>query len=189
MCSTKSCVKSGSYAKLRQSHISGPVPSLWRGLQMKWQTHIYNQISLHQTLTSTEDAAISRMWKQRCPLKILLSSLWTQHTSPGFTPEDCTSTSDLCYWIRSNQAILKETNPEYLLQGLLLTLKIQSFGHLMWRADSLEKILMLGKTEGRRRRWQTMDVWMASPTQWTWLWANSGRQWRTGKSGVPQSMG
>ena len=41
LCPTKSCVKSGSYAKLRQSHISGPIPSLWRGLQMKWQAHIY----------------------------------------------------------------------------------------------------------------------------------------------------
>ena len=53
---------------------------------------------------------------------------------------------------RSNQSILKEFNPEYSLEGLMLKLKLQSFGHLMPRADSLEKILMLGKTEGRRRR-------------------------------------
>ena len=53
---------------------------------------------------------------------------------------------------RSHQSILKEINPEYSLEGLMLKLKLQSFGHLMPRADSLEKILMLGKTEGRRRR-------------------------------------
>ena len=53
---------------------------------------------------------------------------------------------------RSNQSILKETNPEYSLEGLRLKLKLQYFGHLMQRANSLEKILMLGKTGGRRRR-------------------------------------
>ena len=53
---------------------------------------------------------------------------------------------------RSNQSILKETCPEYLLEGLMLKLKLQYFGHLMCRADSFEKSLMLGKIEGRRRR-------------------------------------
>ena len=58
---------------------------------------------------------------------------------------------------RSNQSILKEINPEYSPEGLMLKLKLQYFGHLMRRADSLEKTLMLGKTEGRRRReWQRM---------------------------------
>ena len=58
---------------------------------------------------------------------------------------------------RPNQSILKENNPEYSLEGLLLKLKLQYLGHLMWRADSLEKPLMLGKTEGRRRSgWQRM---------------------------------
>ena len=57
----------------------------------------------------------------------------------------------------SNQSILKEISPEYSLEGLMLKLKLQSFGHLMWRADSFEKTLMLGQTEGRRRRgWQRM---------------------------------
>ena len=57
-------------------------------------------------------------------------------------------------WIarRSNQSILKKINPEYSLEGLMLKLKPQYFGHLMWRADTLEKTLMVGKTEGRRRR-------------------------------------
>ena len=58
---------------------------------------------------------------------------------------------------RSNQSILKEISPEYSLEGLMLKLKLQWFGHLMWRPDSLEKTLMLGKIEGRRRKgWQRM---------------------------------
>ena len=61
---------------------------------------------------------------------------------------------------RSNQSILKETNPEYSLEGLMLKLKLQYFGHLMWRADSLEKTLMLGKIEGRRRRGRQRMRWL-----------------------------
>ena len=61
---------------------------------------------------------------------------------------------------RSNQSILKEINPEYSLEGLMLKLKFQYFGHLMQRADSLEKTLMLGKTEGRRRRGQQRTRWL-----------------------------
>ena len=76
---------------------------------------------------------------------------------------------------RSNQSILKEISPEYSLEGLMLKLKLQHFGHLMGRTDSLEKILMLGKIEGRRRRGWGWGSWMASPTQWTWVWASSGR--------------
>ena len=58
---------------------------------------------------------------------------------------------------RSNQSILREISPEYSLEGLMLKLKLQYFGHLMWRTDSLDKTLMLGKIEGRRRRgWQRM---------------------------------
>ena len=58
---------------------------------------------------------------------------------------------------RSNQSILKEINPKYSLEGLMLKLKLQYFGHLIWRVDSLEKTLMLGEIEGRRRRgWQRM---------------------------------
>ena len=69
---------------------------------------------------------------------------------------------------RSNQSILNEINPECSLEGLMLKLKLQYSGHLRQKTDSLEKILMLGKIEGRRegddRGW---DGWMASPTQWT----------------------
>ena len=61
---------------------------------------------------------------------------------------------------RSNQSILKEINPEYTLQGLMLKLKLQYLGHLMRRADSLEKTLMLGKIEGRRRRGRQRMRWL-----------------------------
>ena len=61
---------------------------------------------------------------------------------------------------RSNQSILKGINPEYSLEGLMLKLKVQHFGHLRRRADSLEKILMLGKIEGRRRRGQQRTRWL-----------------------------
>ena len=64
---------------------------------------------------------------------------------------------------RSNQSILKEINPEYSLEGLMLKLKLQYFGHLMWRTDSLEKTLMLEKTEGRRRG-QQRTRWLDSTT-------------------------
>ena len=61
---------------------------------------------------------------------------------------------------RSNQSILKEISPEYSLEGLMLKLKLQYFGHLMWRTDSFEKTLMLGKIEGRRRRGQQRMRWL-----------------------------
>ena len=61
---------------------------------------------------------------------------------------------------RSNQSILKEISPEYSLEGLMLKLKLQYFGHLMRRADSFEKTLMLGKMEGRRRRGQQRMRWL-----------------------------
>ena len=67
---------------------------------------------------------------------------------------------------RSNQSILKEISPEYSLEGLRLKLKCQYFGHLMWRTDSLEKTLMLGKIEGRRRRGRRRMRWLDGIT---WL--------------------
>ena len=90
---------------------------------------------------------------------------------------------------RSNQSILKEISPDYSLEGLILKIKLQYFGHLMQRPDSLEKTLILRKIEGRRRRGTTgRDGWMASPTQWTWVWASFGRWWRTRKPGVLESI-
>ena len=68
---------------------------------------------------------------------------------------------------RSNQPILQEISPEYSLEGLMLKLKLQYFAHMMWRSDSLEKTLMLGMIEGRKRRGRGWDGWMASLTRWT----------------------
>ena len=78
---------------------------------------------------------------------------------------------------RSNQSILKEISPDYSLEGLMLKLKLQYFGHLMWRTDSLEKTLMLEKIEGGRRDDRGWDGWMASLTRWTWIWVNSQIWW------------
>ena len=90
---------------------------------------------------------------------------------------------------KSNQSSLKEINPEYLLEGLMLKLKFQYFGHLMPRASSWKspwcwEILKSGGGDDRRQ-----DGWVASLTQWTGVWASSRRWWRTGKPGVLQSMG
>ena len=77
---------------------------------------------------------------------------------------------------RSNQSILKEINPEYSLEGLMLKLHLQYFSHLVGRANSLEKTLMLGKIQGKRRRgWQRMRWLDGIIAQWTWIWANSRR--------------
>ena len=90
---------------------------------------------------------------------------------------------------RSNQSSLKEISHECLLEGLILKVKLQYFGHLVWRTDSFEKALMLEKIEGGRRRddrgW---DGWMASLTQWTSVWVSSKSWWWTGKPRVLQSM-
>ena len=91
---------------------------------------------------------------------------------------------------RSNQSILKEISPEYSLEGLMLKLKLQYFGYLMWRADSLEKTKMLErlKAEGEGDN-RGLDGWMASPTWWTSVWASPRRWWRiwTAAHGVAKS--
>ena len=89
----------------------------------------------------------------------------------------------------SSQSILKEINFLYLLAGLMLMLKLQYFGHLVGRTESLGNTLMLGEIESRRRRgWQRMR-WLVSSTQWTWACTNSRRKWKTRKHGMLHSMG
>ena len=90
---------------------------------------------------------------------------------------------------RSNQFTLREISPEYSLEGLMLKLKVQYFGHLMWRTDSLEKTLMLGKTEDRRRGWQRLR-WLDGITDSKEMSVvSSGSYLWTGKPSVLQSMG
>ena len=84
---------------------------------------------------------------------------------------------------RSNQSILKEISPGCSLEGLMLKLKLQYFGHLMRRTDSLEKTLMLGKIEVGEVDDRVWSGWMVSPT-WTWVWASSGSWWWTVRSGM-----
>ena len=107
---------------------------------------------------------------------------------------------ELCCWRRllrvpwtarrPNQSILKEISPGISLEGMMLKLKLQYFGHLMRRVGSLEKLwcwegLGVGG-EGDDRGW---DGWMASLTRWTWVWVNSGSWWWTGRPGMLRFMG
>ena len=104
-----------------------------------------------------------------------------------------------CFWIMVLEKTLespldckkipKDISPEYSLEGPVLRLKLQYFGHLLQRTDSVEKTLMLGKMEGGgkadSRGW---GGWLASPTQWSCIWVNSGSWWWTGRPGVLESM-
>ena len=90
---------------------------------------------------------------------------------------------------RSNQSILMEISPGCSLEGLMLKLKLQYFGHLMWS-------WLIGKDPGAGRHWGQerkgmtgWDGWMASPTRWTWVWVNSGCWWWAGRPGVLRFMG
>ena len=108
---------------------------------------VYSQAMVFQVVTYGCESAIKKAerWKNDA------FELW-------YTAEDALRVP----WTarRSNQLILKEISPEYSLERLILKLKLQYFGHLMWRANSLEKTLMLGKIEGRRRRGRERMKWL-----------------------------
>ena len=152
-------------------------------------------VCVHTSSRNHTSWMMPEAWVSQAP------SLEDPHTSnglllfvPGFACSLCrvNNTRDDSPWTsrRSNQSIEKEISPDYSLEGLMLKLKLQYFSHLMWRANSLEKTLMLCKIQDRSRGddrgWYG---WMASLTQWTWVWASSESSWWTGRPGVLQSMG
>ena len=118
---------------------------------------------------------------QKCPLSSFLGHLFLEKVILF-----------IYFWTarRSNKSILKEINPECSWEGLMLKLKLQYFGHLMQRADSLEKTLIWERLraggEGDDRGW---DGWVASLTQRTWVWVSSRSWWWKGRPGMLQSMG
>ena len=112
-----------------------------RNITLSTKVHLVKAVVFSVVMYGCESWTIKKAEYRRCFWTVVLEkTLWVPWTVR-----------------RSNQSILKEISSEYSLEGLMLKLKLQYFGHLMWRADSLEKPLMLGKIEGRRRRgWQRM---------------------------------
>ena len=169
-----------------------------------------HEIKRHLLLGRKATTNIDSMWKSRdialpakvCLVKVLVFPVvmygcetWT------IKKAECQSIDAFELWCwrrllrvprtarRSNQLILKEINPEYSLEGLMLKLKLQSFVYLMQRADSLEKALMLGKTEGKRRRgWQRMRCLDGITDSVNMSLSKFQRWWRTGKPGELQSI-
>ena len=131
------------------------------------------------------------LYSQSCGVSSSQVWMWELDHKESWAPKNW------CFWIvvlgntLESPLDCKEiqpVNPEYSLEGLMLKLKLQYFGHLLQSGDLLEKTLMLGNIEGRKNRgWQRMRWLDASRTQWTWVWASSRRWWRTGKPGMLQS--
>ena len=125
--------------------------------------------------------------------------MWELDHKEGWTPKNLMPLNQLKCWRRllrvswtarrPKKSILKEINPECSQEGLMLKLKLQYFDHLMQRAAHWKRLWCWERLkaggEGGKRGW---DGWMASLTLWAWVWASSGRQWRSGKPGVLQSM-
>ena len=135
----------------------------------------FNAIPIKIPANELTDINKLMMWRGKRPRRAntvlkgqnTVGIMWGLDHTEGWAPR--TDAFEQWYWRRllrvpwtarrSNQSILKEISPEYSLEGQMLKLKLQYFGHLMWRANSLEKTLMLGKIEGRRRRGQQRMRW------------------------------
>ena len=145
-------------------------PLWWKGYHFGLYSRSYGFSSSHVwvwELDHKEGWALKNWWFQTMVLEKSLEVLWTAR--------------------RSNHSILKEINPEYSLERLMLKLKLQYFDLLMWIADSLEEILMLGKIKVMRRRgWHMMRWLITSPTRWT---VSLSKLWVTVKDSMLQSMG
>ena len=139
-----------------------------RDITLSTKVHIVKNVVFPVVMYGCESWTIKKAAHQRIDTFELWC--WRRHLRVPWTAR------------RSNQSIIKKISPEYSLEGLMLKLKLQYSGHLMWRTDSLEKTLILGKIEaggeGDDRGW---DRWMASPTRWTWVWASFRSWWWTGK--------
>ena len=162
-------------------------------LHMRWPKYWSFSFS---TIPSKEHPKVSLVKAMVFPVVMYGCESWTIKKAERWRIDDF----ELCYWRRllrvhwtarrSNQSILKEINPGCSLEGLMLKLKLQYFGHLMQRADSFEKTLILGKIKGRRRegrqrmRWldgiiDSMDMFLVASGSWWW----------TGRPGMLQFMG
>ena len=146
--------------------VSDVIEDDWFLVRPSWGAE-YHPTQLHPHHYAVDHTA----YNETHPLNTLLEDCWI-------------SDSPILY-----SCILKEISPGCSLEGLMLKLKLQYFGHLMWRVDSLEKTLMLGGIGGRRRRGRQRMRWMASLIWWTWVWVDSGSLWWTGRPGVLRFMG
>ena len=118
----------------------------WGGMYFTDKVHVFKAMDLLVVMYGYESWTIKKAEHQRSDA----FELWCWRR---LLRAPCTA-------MRSNQSILKKISPEYSLEGLMLKMKFQYFGHLMWRTDSLEKTLMLGNLEGRRRRGRQRMRWL-----------------------------
>ena len=156
-------------------------------VQTRWHHH-HHPLSTDEDYRGPKGMTWARLSAGKWQGRDISSSILAIEAVLPVTLLNCKSTFEFYLKLTcartSNQSILTEISPEYSLEGLMLKLKLQYFGHLMWRLWCWERLKAGG--EGDNSGW---DGWMASPTQWTWVWVGSGSWWWTGKPGVLQSMG